>query len=247
MTAGTPKYSLIIDQVLRDIQAGTYEIGEILPTESDLMRAYGVSRHTVRIALQRLRSRGVIASRQGQGSKVISDGRAAGLVEKIQSVDELIAIGQETKRTLISASVIEADDELSAAFQSAAGRHLLEVHMLRHLVGKPEKPIAYVILWMDALFEPIVEDLERQQRAVAELLDIRFRRSIGYVHQVVSAGALDATAANYLKRPKGEPVLTIERSYAVSPGIPIHLLAKTICAPDAVKVESVFQHITEAD
>ena len=43
---------------------------QVQRTENELMRAYGVSRHTVRAAVQDLKSRGIVSSQQGQGSKV---------------------------------------------------------------------------------------------------------------------------------------------------------------------------------
>src|SRR5262245_35412097 len=57
--------------VLRDqILSGRFGAAELLPTEDDLTRLFGVSRITVRTALARLESSGLIRRRQGVGTFV---------------------------------------------------------------------------------------------------------------------------------------------------------------------------------
>jgi len=116
MSQSKPKYSLIADLLLRDIQEEKHPVGSFLPTESKLMRAYGVSRHTIRAAIDELKSRGAVVSRQGQGCKVISTGGHPAYAEEIQSIEELITFGQETRRELISHEIIEADEEIAEIF-----------------------------------------------------------------------------------------------------------------------------------
>ena len=57
--------------VMRDqILSGRYGAAELLPTEDDLTKLFGVSRITVRTALARLESSGLIRRRQGVGTFV---------------------------------------------------------------------------------------------------------------------------------------------------------------------------------
>ena len=83
MAGPQPKYSLIADQLMRDIVKGRHKVGSYLPTENELMHAYGVSRNTVRTAVQDLRARGVVSSRQGQGSTVIAASEKSAFAESI--------------------------------------------------------------------------------------------------------------------------------------------------------------------
>lgn len=247
MPRGTPKYSLIVDQILRDIRNGVYPVGAALPTETALMRAYDVSRYTVRSAIHVLRNQGIVSSRQGQGTRVVSTGSKAALVEHIQSVDELIKFGQARRRTMLNHSVVEADEELAELFGTQPGRRLLEIHMLRHGAGQDTPAIAYLVLWMDALFEPIledlepVEDLEPQQKSVAELLFERFSISVGAVRQTVSATTLSADTAEILFRNEHDAALVIDRRYYQQPDAPAYLRARSICAADSFQIESFFQ------
>lgn len=60
------------------ILCGEYAQGSKLPTEQELAARFGVGRSTVREALSRLRSDGIIETRRGSGSQVVAPKVAAG-------------------------------------------------------------------------------------------------------------------------------------------------------------------------
>lgn len=65
-------YIQIYDQILSEIQSGTFQIGDKLPTERELCAQFGVSRAPIRQALSALEMKGYIYSRQGEGVYVKS-------------------------------------------------------------------------------------------------------------------------------------------------------------------------------
>lgn len=60
----------IVEQIVRQIQAGKLKPGDRLPSERQLIEMLGVSRSSVREALQGLVMMGLVESRHGQGSFV---------------------------------------------------------------------------------------------------------------------------------------------------------------------------------
>lgn len=64
----------IVDQVCasikQDIAAGTWKEGERIPTEAEFAELFGVNRLSVRMALQKLSTLGIIETRVGEGSFV---------------------------------------------------------------------------------------------------------------------------------------------------------------------------------
>ncbi|WP_112324350.1 GntR family transcriptional regulator [Oceanibium sediminis] len=240
MPGGRPKYRLIADHLMEEIRKGRHRIGDMLPTETELMRAYGVSRHTVRMAVQDLRTRGAVASRQGQGSTVVSATGQARLAETIQSIEDLIAFGQETQRSFLSSRVVDADVALAEELDCRIGRRLVEVLMLRKASATGDRPIALVTLYLDFVLEHVVEDLSQVQKSAAEIIEGRFGIKAESVVQSIEAALLtDAQAAQLQARP-GDPALIIRRDYSTSPEADPFLVARSICRADAFKVVSRF-------
>jgi GntR family transcriptional repressor for pyruvate dehydrogenase complex len=60
----------LVDQLSGEIRNGRWRPGDKLPTESEIMRAWGVSRTVVREALSRLQAAGVVDTRHGIGTFV---------------------------------------------------------------------------------------------------------------------------------------------------------------------------------
>jgi DNA-binding FadR family transcriptional regulator len=63
--------SRIVETIQREIQEGRLKPGDRLPGEQVLAVSFGVSRNVVREAIARLRSDGVVQSRQGVGAFVV--------------------------------------------------------------------------------------------------------------------------------------------------------------------------------
>ena len=240
MASAKPKYGMIADQLLRDIGAGRPPVGEFLPTENELMRAYGVSRHTVRAAVQDLRSRGIVSSQQGQGSKVIAAKESADFAETIQSIDELITFGQETRRVLLNQTTVEADTALAEVFGCATGRRLIEARMLRQTLQPRSQTIALVTLWLDALLEPVIQEFEDVQKSAAEIIRNRFGYATNSVVQTIAAERLNAEDARTLGAEDGDPALVVTRVYATAPEAEPFLVARSLCKADAFRVVSRF-------
>ncbi|MEO3388727.1 FadR/GntR family transcriptional regulator [Mesorhizobium sp. CAU 1741] len=62
----------VYEQIYQAISHGYWKVGEKMPTEVELAERFGVSRPVLREALMRLRIDGVVESRQGAGTRVVS-------------------------------------------------------------------------------------------------------------------------------------------------------------------------------
>ena len=63
--SATPLYAQVEAVLAADIAGGTLPAGSRLPTENDLIERFGVSRPTVRRAVQNLVSRGLVEIQRG--------------------------------------------------------------------------------------------------------------------------------------------------------------------------------------
>jgi DNA-binding GntR family transcriptional regulator len=65
-----PKYARVVTELRRRIEAGEYRPGDMLPSESQLVREFGIGRTTIVRALQILKDDGWISREHGLGSYV---------------------------------------------------------------------------------------------------------------------------------------------------------------------------------
>jgi DNA-binding GntR family transcriptional regulator len=71
-TDTAPKYEKAYRTILERLKAGRYPVGMRMPTEGELAASFGVSRVTIRRALDMLVQDGYVESRQGSGYRVIT-------------------------------------------------------------------------------------------------------------------------------------------------------------------------------
>lgn len=96
----TPRQSRIdqtIEQLRRRIADGSWPLASKIPTEPQLVAALGVGRNTVREAVRALVHAGVLASRQGSGTYVMSTDELAGAVAR-RVADARVAETVEVRR-----------------------------------------------------------------------------------------------------------------------------------------------------
>lgn len=77
------KYRLIVDKVLEDIQWGRASPGDMMASERELMRDHGVTRDTVRRALDELESLDRVHRVHGVGTFIKEPGEATTMKTKI--------------------------------------------------------------------------------------------------------------------------------------------------------------------
>ena len=68
MQKAEAKYKAIFEALKVEILGGKYSATRKLPSETQLMRRFGVSRNTVRNALEELKRTGVLETRNGSGT-----------------------------------------------------------------------------------------------------------------------------------------------------------------------------------
>lgn len=103
-----PLYFQIAENLKRDITEGTLKPGDRLDNELDLTERLGVSRPTVRQAVQRLVDQGLVVRRRGLGT-VVTAPRILRSVALTSLYDDLSATGRHPATTVLGVSEAEAD------------------------------------------------------------------------------------------------------------------------------------------
>ncbi|WP_125702289.1 GntR family transcriptional regulator [Lacticaseibacillus daqingensis] len=121
----------LVDQLKKWINT-QMQVGDMLPTERDLSVQYGVSRTTVRIALQKLEQIGYVNRQQGRGTFISSrkDSPASEYVE-----DQFRALieqsGRHARTRVLGVEYPDATAQMAKLLELNEGTKLLEIRLLR--------------------------------------------------------------------------------------------------------------------
>ncbi|MEV5592119.1 GntR family transcriptional regulator [Nonomuraea pusilla] len=139
-----PKYAQIVKAIRQRIADGTYPPGSQLPSETQLIREFAVSRPTVVRALQVLQLRGVIDREHGKGSFVKAAPPAA--EEDLSRPSRAILDRVEANEggSVLRAGSHPAPPHVAAAFSVPEGSPVM---MRRVLMSDAGEPCELVTFW----------------------------------------------------------------------------------------------------
>lgn len=134
---GEPAYKRVYNSIRDQITGKKYNIGSILPPEPELEKEFGVSRTTVRKAVELLVRDGFLSVRQGFGTQVISR-KAVQNLNKFSSISESLTKGG--RQIGLRSCFIErvgATEEIATLLGVPVRTPLICVHRIKTSDGKP--------------------------------------------------------------------------------------------------------------
>ncbi|WP_239257288.1 GntR family transcriptional regulator [Listeria ilorinensis] len=126
-----PLYLQLMDAVIEAIQSGEYSAGERLPSERELCDKYGVSRITVRQAMQELERENYIVKRHGKGTFVADKTDPQNLIHLFSFTEEMKRLGHEPTTRVIEFNKIAASERIARKLQVAENDPIYELVRLR--------------------------------------------------------------------------------------------------------------------
>lgn len=212
-----PRYAAIAEDLRREVDEGMYAAGELLPSESALSQRYQASRITVRKALERLRSEGVVDSRQGFGWYVVFTPLPQSL-ERFSTIEEQLSeIGVTPVRKILSSRRVTASGRIEESLGSGEMLEIERVNLADRL------PFARVTVWVPAFLADQFSVRALEEHSLYELLarSSELRRPLASAVQTIAAVAMEPRDAALLGVPPHSPALHCERITFDSGGHPV--------------------------
>jgi GntR family transcriptional regulator len=217
-----PLYYQLENVIREKISSGAFAAGERLPTEIEMIEAYGVSRITVRQALSALTEEGLIERQQGRGTFVANrksrKGRFSGTIHLTGSLDELIAMGMDTPVKVLEMNLVEADQHEAELLQIKVGVRIYRLKRLRLREGKP----------FGLIFNYIPEEIgakltieELGSGALLHTMETKLGLNLDTATQEIHAELADPYVAKLLGVRVGTALLSIERTVYTDKGKPV--------------------------
>lgn len=204
-----PLYDQLVD-ILTDKIEHEYRPGDLLPSERELSDRYGLSRTTVRLALQELERLGMVIRQHGRGTFVADrSSQTTNLSQAYSFSEQMRSMGREPSTTILEFSVIEADKNLAEHMSTRIGERLYKIKRLRSADDMPmmvERSYLPVRKFM-TLKRPMLE-----KKALYDIVEQDFREKIGVAEEEFFASIARPADAHLLDISEGAPVLDLIRT-----------------------------------
>jgi GntR family transcriptional regulator len=206
-----PLYYQLEQDLRARIRANEFAAGAPIPTEHRLCETYGVSRITVRRALDALLASGLIARRQGVGTFVNAPGETVKSLKLIGSLDDLASYSAPLTHRILANEAIPAPPAVAEALDLPVGTPVTRLEAAVSLGGEP---FAHAELFCPPDVGDLIDAADASaQASLIAVIERKLGRPIEHADQTIEAALADRRVAGHLALKVRAPVLKIHRTY----------------------------------
>jgi DNA-binding GntR family transcriptional regulator len=210
-----PLYFQVAGRLEELIASGELPAGSRLDNEVALAGELGLSRPTMRQAMQHLVDKGLLVRKRGVGTQVVHS-RVRRQVELTSLHDDLLRAERHPRTEVLSVRRAPVTDEAAEALHLAPGTEVLTLERLRYADGEPlallrnHLPLGLCELTAERLS---THGLYETLRAAGISLSV--------AEQSIGARRATAAEARLLTEQRGAPLLTMRRTAYDAEGRPV--------------------------
>ena len=201
-----PLWEQVLTDLLRRLAAGEFVDG--VPPERELVAEYGVSRHTLRFALGRMQTAGILERGRGRGTFL----RSAAIEQPTGILYSLFRSVEEqgfVQRSLVLDLCTTSNPTIASRLQLKPKAKLVYLHRVRFA---DDTPIAVDQLWLPhALAAPLLE-ADFAHTSLYNELDVRCGLRPGAGNERISPTIPSPDESALLQTGPMEPAFLIERA-----------------------------------
>lgn len=207
--AGNPLYSRIQRDISESITAGEYPPGSRIPSEAALAERYGVTRMTVRQAVDGLIGKGLVTRRQGSGTYVLRRREAQRGLNRLTSfTEDMDAQGRHATSTELERGEVEPPGYVQEQLELQPGAHVVVLERLRRL---DEEPVALHRVWLPLWLAPGLARRSMDGASLYETLEVELGVRLSSARQRITSVAATERQADVLGVAAGSPLLFTQR------------------------------------
>lgn len=201
------------------IYSRTWEVNQLIPTETQLMEDLHMSRGTIRKAVAQLSNEGLLKATRGRGTVVTEPNLTHPSGTCLLSFAEsLRSQGIDFETQTLSLEPMEATPFLSQRLQIPVGAPVLFLRRVRSVDGEP---IMYIENRMNAALVRGIEEVDFSKASLFHEFETLSGRPIGYSNVRYGACVAGAEKAQYLQVSESAPVLHMEQQVFLIDNVPI--------------------------
>lgn len=203
-----PLYDQLVDILTEKIEH-EFRAGDLMPSERELSERYGLSRTTVRLALQELERLGLVVRQHGRGTFVADRSAQTNLGQAYSFTEQMRSLGREPETTILEFSETEADKNQAEHMGIRIGERIFKLKRLRSADGMPmmvERSYLPVRKFL-TLKRPMVE-----HKPLYDVIEQDFHEEIRVAEEEFFASIARPSDAHLLEIAEGAPVLDLIRT-----------------------------------
>ncbi len=200
-----PLWQQVLEDLERRIAEG--DISGRFPTDKELTDQYGVSRHTVREAVRRLRARGLVDRHRGRGS-FLNPARLTQPLGGLYSLFRAVEQHGLEQRSEVLALTTDRDEQVASRLELPPRSELVRIERLR-FAG--DEPLALDSVWLPRDLGRHLLDVDLTRTGLYDELQARAGLRITAVDEILEPVVPDDDARELLRLDDDEALLRVQR------------------------------------
>jgi GntR family transcriptional regulator len=213
-----PLYGKVEEVLASEIARGYLKPGDRLPSEEELLTRFGVSRITVRRAIQNLIQRGTVEIRRGHGTYVLAPRISQELTTLTGFVEDMDIHGRKASARVLSQGVVAANAIVARQLGINKGARVMRVERVR-LADSVPMSFDETYLPLDIGKKIVSNDL--RSKPIFTLLEDKYGIPLTDAEYKMEAAVASAHIAQGLAISEGSAIFRIERTSFTGGGRPI--------------------------
>lgn len=216
MAETLPVYIQIHDEIKEKIEANYWKIGDRLPSERELSTQFGVSRMTLRQAIQTLADEGILERKVGSGTYVARRKVQEKMIGTTSFTEIMLSQGREP-----------SSRAASYFFTAPSSSEMEKLHLTKdELILRMERirladdiPICFEVA---SIPEKLIREFSKSEitSSLYRTFEEKGQRKIGAANQTISAMVASEKIADYLDIKKGDAILRMRQVSFFEDGTP---------------------------
>jgi GntR family transcriptional regulator len=203
-----PLYYQLQQQLRQAILDGTIAPGASLPPEPDLAVSAGVSRFTVRQAVEQLVREGLVRRERGRGTFVADASDSVASVKGFQFTHILDRLQEDLAIRVLYSRMVSSPDTMRQLLPPGASG---SVHEIARVHEARQKPIAVEVMHVPISLVPETDQLDLQASRLQPILEQQFGLRVSHAEESLRSVNVSGDAANWLGLSNGAAAFRIER------------------------------------
>lgn len=222
-----PRYYQVYGLIQQRLREGEWPQDRAMPTEQEFAESFGVSRVTVRKALNMLEEERLIVRQQGRGTFALSPPRRLGPANFSGLIENVVDFEQNTNVRILAFDKVELPESIAPLLAREAGAPVLRIVRVRI---DSRSPFSYTTCYVP---EPEADLITRESLGNRTVVSALTEAGVTAVaaEQRLSATAANVEVARLLKVEVGAPLISMTRIVNNEAGRPVEVL-QALYRPD---------------